>query len=1013
MSRLWRLGLVMALTATVAVSCQTAPTSTGRKGTASKALSGDAVPPPPGVDAASLAHRKGEAMAKASMTLDEIVASLPMPDYLKPPEAGAAGEPSSEADIPLAVQRAYLEGRQAWREGRNFDAVQALQRAQRLAPNSPPVLRLLGKIYALSGNRVRGAQLLEQAVRLDSSDVESLLLLTMFAPDHGRPQDAIAIALRALQLSEHDRNLDPAVRPLAHFYLGTALEREGHDAAAIAQYRPYLELPRHFSRSTAMVRELAFLYRQRGATWQTVGDLHNRLNQTGEALAAYQKAMDFDVSDPIGVMARAIYTHLRRGEAAAARDACLQVVRQAPAEARTMSLLRYLSDAGATTPAYAQQLEEIYRDSGRPVALALTIAAMMPPDRATALLRDHLAARPGDADVYRQLIAAQWSGQGSDTAGAAAAIRTTAAAIGQHPASAREYADALLAVAESPLVIAQRIDALPDSERPSPAMRYLRGMVLMRARKHDEATADLRAALQTDPRLTDARIQLAELLFSESRFDEAGALLDEFGQTADSSVIALRVKVLAATDRHAEALALLDKQLAADPTNLDLIMTKAAMQLRMNDSVAAERTLLDALNLQPSAERIYEALFDLYDSGAAPPGTDRQYPRLLRRVTTTLPNSRIARLQSAKLHDARGEFRQAEQLLRTLLEEKPDDLRALDTLLEVLVRADRRGEADALIDKRVNETNDDREVLRIAHRHYTRTANTAKLNDILERLLKQEPDSPEKSRALAAIYLQSDRPGQALDVLLAAIDGEIDDPTGWVSLLGRAATRADRADEIDPHIRRLIERFPQHEADLMFEWAMVLDRRGDKAGSERVMLDLLAKHPEHAPTNNSLGYTWANEGRHLDRAHTMIQSAVDADPNAAYLDSMGWVLYKKGKYEDAVQWLRRSKNEPGGDYPVILDHLGDALYRLNRRNDAVREWRAAQQALGRITETADDDRELLDIADRLKAKLDAVQKGEPAPVAAVVEGAAGEAEEAEQAPDEAEGQPVAPGELVE
>jgi tetratricopeptide (TPR) repeat protein len=984
MSRMVRRWLLMLALAAMAVSCQSSPRDGGPAGerSAGRALSGDDVPAPPGVDAASVMRRRGEALERAKTSLDEIVAQLPVPTYLQPTDPSARPAPSTD-DIPLAVQRAYLEGRQAWRDGRNFDAVQALQRAQRLAPNSPHILRLLGKIYANSGNLVRGAQLLEQSIRIDPDDLESLVLLAMYAQDQGRFNDAIVTFTRARRMAEADKTADPAIRPLVHFYLGNAMEREGYDAAAIEQYRLYLDLPRHFSRSTAMVRQLAFLYGQRSATWQTVGDLHNRLDQTEQALAAYQKAMELGAADPVNVMVRAMYTHLRRGEAAAARDAAMQVVRQMPDEPRTMSMLRYLTEVGATTTAFAQQLEEMYRTRGRPGSLALTIAAMLPPDRSAALLRDHLAAKPGDADIYRQLIASQWNGKAAQTAGAAAAIRTTLATITQHPASAREYAEALLAIAESPAVLVERIDALPDAERQPAAARYLRGSTLLRARRPDEAMTDLRAAIDGDARLTDARVELAGLLINRGQLDAAAAMLDELGESADSDVIGLRVRVLAETGRHADALALLERQLTTDPTNLDLVMDKAALQLRMNDPAGAERTLQDALNLQPTAERLYEALFNLYNSQAALPDAVRQYQRLLRRAFSTIPNSRIARLQRAKLHDARGEFREAEQLLRGLMDEQPDDLAAVDTLLDVLVRADRRGEADVLIERRIDEAKDNGDLLRIAHRHYTRTNNPAKANEVFERLLQLEPEGEQKARALAVVYLNSGRPNEAMDALLAAIDGPIEQPGGWVSILGRAANRAGRIAEADPHIRRLLERFPDHDADLHFEWAMVLDRRGDKAGSEQVMLDLLKRHPDHAPTNNSLGYTWANEGRHLDRAHELIQVAVDADPNAAYLDSMGWVLYKKGRFEEAAQWLRRGKNEPGGDYPVIIDHLGDALYRLNRRGEAVREWRAALQSLSTTRETPEDDPELEGMAQRIQAKLDAVQQNQPAPVAPV------------------------------
>ena len=57
---------------------------------------------------------------------------------------------------------------------------------------------------------------------------------------------------------------------------------------------------------------------------------------------------------------------------------------------------------------------------------------------------------------------------------------------------------------------------------------------------------------------------------------------------------------------------------------------------------------------------------------------------------------------------------------------------------------------------------------------------------------------------------------------------------------------------------------------------------------------------------NDLGYLWADENQHLQRAYRMIQKAVEGDPdNAAYRDSLGWVLYRLGRIDEEVAWTER------------------------------------------------------------------------------------------------------------
>ncbi|HKQ86315.1 MAG TPA: tetratricopeptide repeat protein [Candidatus Acidoferrales bacterium] len=87
-------------------------------------------------------------------------------------------------------------------------------------------------------------------------------------------------------------------------------------------------------------------------------------------------------------------------------------------------------------------------------------------------------------------------------------------------------------------------------------------------------------------------------------------------------------------------------------------------------------------------------------------------------------------------------------------------------------------------------------------------------------------------------------------------------------------------------------------------------------------------------TLNYYGYMLADRGVRLDEAQSMIQKAVDQDPNSyAYLDSLGWVYYKQGKYTQAEDYLRRAIAIEGDD-PTVLSHLGDVYIKLGQDQQA-------------------------------------------------------------------------------
>lgn len=133
------------------------------------------------------------------------------------------------------------------------------------------------------------------------------------------------------------------------------------------------------------------------------------------------------------------------------------------------------------------------------------------------------------------------------------------------------------------------------------------------------------------------------------------------------------------------------------------------------------------------------------------------------------------------------------------------------------------------------------------------------------------------------------------------------------------------------------------DAQLILSNIHVLQGRMPEA--EEWLEKVLDEFPEDVGALNDLGYLWADQGKHLERALRMVQKAVAEEPeNAAYRDSLGWAYYRLGRYEEAIQELERACEEENPD-GVILDHLGDAYLGAGRHADAVRTWRSALEAL--------------------------------------------------------------------
>ena len=117
------------------------------------------------------------------------------------------------------------------------------------------------------------------------------------------------------------------------------------------------------------------------------------------------------------------------------------------------------------------------------------------------------------------------------------------------------------------------------------------------------------------------------------------------------------------------------------------------------------------------------------------------------------------------------------------------------------------------------------------------------------------------------------------------------------------------------------------------------------AEGEEWLNQVLDEFPDDVGALNDLGYLWANQGKHLQRALRMVQKAVEGDPdNVAYRDSLGWALFRLERYKEALMELQSAASGENPD-AVILDHLGDTYHQLDQPQKARDAWQRAVKVL--------------------------------------------------------------------
>ncbi|MFT3972527.1 MAG: tetratricopeptide repeat protein [Amaricoccus sp.] len=158
---------------------------------------------------------------------------------------------------------------------------------------------------------------------------------------------------------------------------------------------------------------------------------------------------------------------------------------------------------------------------------------------------------------------------------------------------------------------------------------------------------------------------------------------------------------------------------------------------------------------------------------------------------------------------------------------------------------------------------------------------------------------------------------------------------------------------------------------LYYSRGISYERAGDWPKAEADFREALTLEPGQPLVLNYLGYSMVEKHESLDEALGMIEQAAEAKPDDGYItDSLGWVLYRLGRYQDAVKPMLHAV-ELTPDDAVINDHLGDVLWKVGRKREAEFQWRRA------LSFGPADDLDMDRIRKKLAEGLDKVQAEDP------------------------------------
>ncbi len=158
--------------------------------------------------------------------------------------------------------------------------------------------------------------------------------------------------------------------------------------------------------------------------------------------------------------------------------------------------------------------------------------------------------------------------------------------------------------------------------------------------------------------------------------------------------------------------------------------------------------------------------------------------------------------------------------------------------------------------------------------------------------------------------------------------------------LGLSYSRLNRnidAARVLEHARQLNPK----DLDAIAQLALVYDAMRRFEDSDALYEEALKIDPENHLVLNNFAYSLADRDLQLERALEMSRKAVDQQPdNASYLDTIGWIYYRLGRYPEAETWTKKAISK-GEVNAVVYEHLGDIYFRMNQRDLAIEHWNMA------------------------------------------------------------------------
>ncbi|WDN89974.1 hypothetical protein BuS5_02944 [Desulfosarcina sp. BuS5] len=421
-----------------------------------------------------------------------------------------------------------------------------------------------------------------------------------------------------------------------------------------------------------------------------------------------------------------------------------------------------------------------------------------------------------------------------------------------------------------------------------------------------------------------------------------------------------------------------EKVIKLDPKQKEIYLILGSLYMNENDKIKALKVYKSLVKNFPKSYAGYFFLGKIY--------AEKQYlkaEKAYRKALEIEPALEEARFELIKLYTNNKKWGNVEKLYKEILEEDPDNIKAGLGLGLYYAKKGKQKKAENLFRQFGERSLLDDNVIRNIIQQYLVPKRFDDAGIILEGMLKGAPDSSnlhylagmtfdglkDHDTAIAHfkrvtpdskfyensathvffLYQQQGKIDEAIAALKKLIKNIPDNPKLFL-YLGTFYEEDEEYEKAIDAFKKGIGIDPEN-TRLLFRLGVVYDKWGKRKKSIESMQSVIRVDPEHADALNYIGYTYADSGENLDEAERLILEAMKHKPDDGYIiDSLGWVYYQKGLFRQAATTLEKAVNIVPDD-PVIMEHLGDAYLKTNKKKKALEIYRNSLKLKKKDTKT--------------------------------------------------------------